>query len=74
MASELAEKIERVIGGRTPELAPAIIDAELQEVREVLAGLRHQHLLDCWCDAGEEDDHKDSCNRARALLSKLEVK
>jgi hypothetical protein len=72
MASEIAEEISELFDS-TANHALAI-DAELQEVRAVLAALRHQYLLDCWCDASEEDEHKDSCTRAHALLKKLEVK
>lgn len=61
-----------------------IADAELQEVRDVLEGLAIRKDFGdgqpCWCyktqwDASPRDDpHASSCQRARALSDRLEVK
>jgi hypothetical protein len=56
------------------QAAMSAIDAELQEVREVLEGLRFKDgcwSRDCIHALGH---HRPVCERARALLSKLEVK
>jgi hypothetical protein len=54
------------------------VDAALQEVWAVLEGLRNSH--GCWCHATEEYEFKppfvcgEQCQRARALMEKLELK
>ena len=78
MPSEFAKHLSKLAdpdGYYTRGSLPAELDAELAEVREVLDGLRYQYVLDCWCDAEEEEDgHKVSCQRARALYERLEIK
>jgi len=60
------------------ELIRPKIDAELQEVREVLFHLQYNRLGDgpCWCDDtdGAGPGHDEPCQRARELMKRLEVK
>jgi hypothetical protein len=49
------------------------IDAELQEVRDVLYELRGRYVKNCWCDAEDDAGHYVSCQRARALMERLAV-
>jgi hypothetical protein len=74
MASEFAETINEAYFQNTEgALLRNVIDAELHEVREVLYGLRGRYVKNCWCDAGDDAEHYVSCQRARALMGKLEV-
>jgi len=85
MASELAQKIsDAVVGGmkyfgskNPPYDIPAVVDAELAEVREVLDGLRSMGSNGCWCvfpvQAQATGKHTEPCQRARALYDKLKV-
>jgi hypothetical protein len=60
------------------EDAVAWCDSQIQEVRAVLEGLRNSH--GCWCHATEEYEFRppfvcgEQCQRARALMEKLELK
>ena len=74
MASELAKKIYQLEWSQID-----VIDAELQEVRQVLIELQtgtvdlgegHEELH--WCQPLGECDSR--CQRARDLMEKLEVK
>ena len=52
------------------------LDAELQEVREVLEGLRQPPPMGkCWCGRGDlgapNHEHLPHCQRARALYERL---
>jgi hypothetical protein len=73
MASELAKKIYQLEWSQID-----VIDTELQEVREVLEGFHNSH--GCWCPSGDDYQFKppyvcgENCQRARALMEKLEIK
>jgi hypothetical protein len=82
-AKRLAEQLPEAsfIGGTAlRDYVPRqrMIDAELQEVREVLALLSplREEGKPCWCESAfrKIGDHEIRCQRARALYSKLEVK
>jgi hypothetical protein len=54
---------------------PKVVDAELQEVRDVLEGIRGFYgTNDCWCDSEDNAPHYGHCQRARELMKRLEVK
>jgi hypothetical protein len=78
MASELAQRLAEV--ARTPKLndwstVPARVDAELQEVREVLESLATFSRPLCWCPQGTEaEPHTEICRRTSKLMSKVETK
>jgi hypothetical protein len=83
MASEFSEQLAKKLDAPAPTFLTSavvrVIDAELQEVREVLDGLRDNDCYDaCWQRWGKErgDDqfHSDACQRARVLMEKREVK
>jgi hypothetical protein len=61
-----------------PYNIPEVLDAELQEVREVLVSTaRHKdsYGLPCWCVVMMRTmPHMEHCQRARALMEKLEVR
>jgi hypothetical protein len=72
MASELAKKIYQLEWGQID-----VIDAELQEVREVLRGLSTYTTSPCYCarpPLSVDGEHEAVCQRARALMEKLEVR
>jgi hypothetical protein len=73
MASELADAILKRVSPIGNDLSngelTSAIDAELQEVREVLNSLRQSR--DCWCVATWKGAHDGRCQRARALMEKL---
>lgn len=75
MASELAKRIYQLEWSQID-----VIDTELQEVRAVLsltADRRMPQHGHCWCRKDLTDDkvpHNEFCQRARALMEKLEVK
>jgi hypothetical protein len=77
MLSEEGWSIARALLARYSDVPneddAAAVDAELQEIREVLHGLRGRYVKDCWCDAGDDAEHLSSCQRARALMSRLRV-
>jgi hypothetical protein len=52
------------------------VDAELQEVRDVLDGLRWKTAEDepCWCRVRINGLHDDECQRARELMKRLQPK
>jgi hypothetical protein len=64
---DLLEAIEYI---RNNEAHAAAL-AGIQEVREVLDRLRLSP--NCWCVTRWKGSHDGRCQRARALLSKLEV-
>ena len=75
MSSEFAELVCQTYFNNTEgALLRDVIDAELAEVREVLYGLRGRYVKNCWCDAGDDAEHLLSCQRARALYERLEIK
>lgn len=82
IASEFARDLAATAQGLSVKSAAADIDAELQEVREALDGLRMGNSKDrgCWCIENplrtREPDYKHGkrCQRARALMEKLEVR
>jgi hypothetical protein len=48
------------------------IDEALQEVREVLEGIRGFYgTADCWCDSEDGAPHFKHCDRARELYQRL---
>jgi hypothetical protein len=82
MASEFAtengHKVARLLKyyKGPPYNIPELLDAELQEVREVLDGLIRTAHLASWAHVtNSECDCKECClRRAHALMEKLEVK
>ena len=64
----------RVLDSDEIEKCARGVDAELREVRDVLDGLRGRYVKNCWCSAGDDAEHYVSCQRARALMEKLELK
>lgn len=75
MASELAESIcETYFNNSEGALLRNVIDAELQEVRDVLTQLAEWPFpvgQPCWCHL--EGEHSDACQRARRLAERLRV-
>ena len=84
MASEFAtengHKIARLLKyyEGPPYNIPELLDAELQEVREVLEAIQTNRYGDgCWCDVEvrrgpqNADRHTEACQRARDLMEKL---
>lgn len=84
MASEFALQIAKRHCETTRTVAATRlannVDAELREVRSVLsitADRNHIEYGHCWCRKDLTDDkepHGEFCQRARALMEKLEVK
>jgi hypothetical protein len=77
MPSEFALEVERRrfnnSGPRGQSIAE-LVDESLQEVREVLDGLRWQtEAAPCWCRVRVNRIHDDPCQRARALYQRLRV-
>jgi len=79
MASKFAQELTEAVQQKSwmTDTADAI-DPQLQEVREVLEGLQ-THLINTgdaiethWCDP--DDNCNNVCERARALMEKLEVR
>lgn len=79
MASEFATRVIETTINVKDVLVQDTLDAELQEVREVLEGLRDGL---CWCGVDQPPDtiapavyipHSDACQRARALMERLAV-
>jgi hypothetical protein len=84
MASEQAKRLINIVrsftnsqkpyGASVSEL-PAAVDAELQEVREVLESLATFSRPLCWCPQGTEaEPHTETCQRTGRLMSNLETK
>lgn len=73
MASEFAESIcDTYFQNSEGALLRTVIDAELQEVREVMDGLRNAD--GCWCnDVQSSEAHSEDCQRARTLMEKLRI-
>lgn len=80
MVSELADAILKRVSPIGNDLSngelTSAIDAGLQEVRDVLDGLivrrwKSNEPIQCWCDAIGDDEHRATCQRARALMEKL---
>jgi hypothetical protein len=72
MASEFAVDLAEKVLMESHAETVRHVDAELQEVRSVLDSLRQSH--DCWCVATWKGAHDGRCQRARALMEKLEVR
>jgi hypothetical protein len=80
LALEIGHKISAKLKywNGPPYNIPEIVDAELQEVREVLLGLTTHALSagdaaeDHWCKP--DGNCSNVCQRARALMEKLEIK
>ena len=78
--SKLAQRIARkTLGDLSDDLHidACIIDAELQEVRDVIEGLairRHiDHVTFCWCEKRWDamKPHEAKCQRARDLMERM---
>jgi hypothetical protein len=81
MASEFAIGLSRTLTHGVPEdileWGQAVIDKELQEVREVLDSTSKRRLPDgpCWCKSYLSTlGHTEDCQRARALMERLNVR
>jgi hypothetical protein len=74
MALEIGHKVSAKLKywNGPPYNIPEIVDAELQGVRNVLNSLRQSR--DCWCVATWKGAHDGRCQRARALMEKLEIR
>lgn len=80
-ARDLAKDLAAAVQGLSVKSAATDIDAELQEVREVLDGLRmgEGKNVGCWCIENplrtREPDYKHGkrCQCARALMERLRV-
>ena len=77
-ATELSAKLTSGVPENVLERGRGIIDAELQEVREVLEAIQTNRYGDgCWCDVEvrrgpqNADRHTEACQRARDLMEKL---
>lgn len=84
MASKFATELIRTVLDAKDVLVEDTLDAELQEVREVLEGLATKRYASftgqyCWCDVPgtatrpEGDTHTEKCQRARQLAERLRV-
>jgi hypothetical protein len=73
MASEFSEQLAKKLDAPAPTFLTSavvrVIDAELQEVRLVI-----EALLDVVITEGAESYSRATCQRARALMEKLEVR
>jgi hypothetical protein len=82
MASEFSEQLAKKLDAPAPTFLTSavvrVIDAELQEVREVLVSTaRHKdsYGLPCWCVVMMQTlPHMEHCQRARTLMDKLEIR
>ena len=75
MASKFASSVIEHFSDDRSLSIEAALDAELQEVRQVLTLLKSSRH-GCWCDSAVESNtpHLATCQRARDLMLKLEVR